>query len=79
MKVTERDWFKKEYSLYENLNTISSIALKDLNFIKQTNGNTPIILTAKERKERTKRIDQARDIFKLLEKHFYYQEGFGNE
>ena len=70
MKVTSREWFKEQVRLYTLLRDMSNIALKDLAYIRETNGEEPIILDPIDLDLRRARVKEIRSIFTELDSQY---------
>jgi hypothetical protein len=70
MSVTSRKWFNDQIRLYGLLRDMSIIALKDLAYIRETNGEKMIVLDPVDKEIRTARIKEIRSIFKELDSEY---------
>ena len=70
MNVTSRKWFKDQTRLYGLLRDMSNLALEDLDFIRETEGEEVIVLDPLERDIRTARIKEIRSIFNELDSQY---------
>jgi len=72
MNVTSRKWFKDQTRLYSLLRDLSNLALEDLDFIRETEGEEMIVLDPLERDIRTARIKEIRSIFNELDSQYTF-------
>jgi hypothetical protein len=72
MNVTSKKWFKDQTRLYCLLRDMSNLALEDLDFIRETEGEEMIILDPLERDIRTARIKEIRSIFNELDSQYTF-------